>query len=179
MIADGMEIDANGPVVAPTMDQLLAYNRRVAGAVGLLSMRIFGAWRGEVSQLFALTLANALQLTNILRDVEEDAKLGRIYLPKDCLDAAGIAANPNGLADHPSLPVARSLLAVPALVAFQEAKALIPAHDRPSLFPALAMMGVYRAYFDRMEAADWRYGPSFRMGRWTKLRHGLRAVLAR
>lgn len=178
LIADGMQIDADGPVIAPEMDALLAYCRRVAGAVGLLSMRIFGAWRGEVSERFALTLANALQQTNILRDVEEDAALGRIYLPSECLEAAGVPPDPAAIAAHPSLPVARSLLAVPTLAAFQEARALIPAHDRAALFPALAMMGVYRAYFDRMEGADWRYGPTFRMGRWTKLRHGLGAVLA-
>jgi phytoene synthase len=47
-------------------------------------MRVFGAWRGTASRRFALSLARAMQLTNILRDVEEDARMGRLYLPAPC-----------------------------------------------------------------------------------------------
>ena len=141
-------------------------------------MRIFGAWRGEVSERFALALANALQITNILRDVEEDAAIGRIYLTAECLAHAGIEPDPGTLAAHPNLPGARACLAEAARSAFAEARGLIAAHDRRALAPALAMYGVYRAYFDRMEAAGWHYGPAFRMGRFAKLRHGLGAVLS-
>ncbi|MEM6422518.1 MAG: squalene/phytoene synthase family protein, partial [Pseudomonadota bacterium] len=54
MLIDGMERDAEGPIVAPSLAELRAYSRRVAGAVGLLSMRIFGAWREGLSERFAL-----------------------------------------------------------------------------------------------------------------------------
>ncbi|MBY0423146.1 MAG: squalene/phytoene synthase family protein, partial [Parvularculaceae bacterium] len=86
LMIEGMEMDAEGPVVAPTMERLLAYTRRVAGSVGMLSMPIFGAPKGEASNRFAQALGDALQLTNILRDVGEDAIIGRLYLPKELLE---------------------------------------------------------------------------------------------
>lgn len=91
MMIEGMEMDADGPVVAPSMETLLAYTRRVAGAVGQLSMPVFGAPIGEASDRFALSLGDALQLTNILRDVAEDARIGRLYLPAELLEKYGAA----------------------------------------------------------------------------------------
>ena len=85
LMIEGMEMDANGPVVAPSMETLLAYTRRVAGAVGMLSMPAFGAPEGEVADRFALSLGDALQLTNILRHVGDDAKIGRLNLPREIL----------------------------------------------------------------------------------------------
>ncbi|MEL6258540.1 MAG: squalene/phytoene synthase family protein, partial [Pseudomonadota bacterium] len=87
LMIEGMAMDVDGPIVAPTEAELDAYIRRVAGTVGLMSMRVFGAWIGQPSHDFALALARALQTTNILRDVEEDADLGRLYLPRERLCA--------------------------------------------------------------------------------------------
>ncbi|HNS87170.1 MAG TPA: squalene/phytoene synthase family protein [Parvularculaceae bacterium] len=89
MMIEGMEMDADGPIVAPSMETLLAYTRRVAGAVGQLSMPVFGASKGAASDRFALSLGDALQLTNILRDVAEDARIGRLYLPAELLEKYG------------------------------------------------------------------------------------------
>ena len=86
LLIEGMEMDANGPVVAPSWEELFAYCRRVAGAVGLLSMRAFGAPNNQTADRFALSLADALQTTNILRDVREDAEMGRLYLPRPLLE---------------------------------------------------------------------------------------------
>jgi len=97
MVIEGMEMDADGPIVAPSMDKLLAYTRRVAGAVGKLSMPVFGAPAGEASDRFALSLGDALQLTNILRDVAEDAGLGRLYLPAELLEKHGAPMDPASL----------------------------------------------------------------------------------
>ncbi len=176
MMIDGMEMDANGPIVAPSKDDLFAYNRRVAGSVGLLSMRIFGAWRGKPSQDFAIALANALQLTNILRDVEEDAEIGRLYLPAEALMDAGIAADPATVSLAPTLPQAREDVGKWAEFSFEQARTLIPVHERVPLAPALAMYGVYRGYYDRMKALEWRFTGPFKMGKLTKLRLGLSAV---
>lgn len=178
LIIEGMEMDADGPIVAPSHDQLMKYTRRAAGAVGILSMHVFGAWRGEVSERFALALADALQITNILRDVEEDARIGRIYLPSDCLQAAGLAPEPMALPGQPGLVVARASLAEDARAAFETARQLIPAHNRRALIPALAMYGVYRAYFQSMERSGWLPGSATRMGRLAKLRHGLAGIVA-
>ena len=117
LILDGMRMDAQN-IVAPSAEMLAAYVRRVAGAVGILSMRCFGAWRGDPSERFALSLARGLQLTNILRDVEEDARMGRLYLPAHVLEGAGVPRDPAAAAVHPNLPVARAMLGTEARAAF-------------------------------------------------------------
>ena len=107
MMIEGMEMDANGPIIAPPSSELRAYTRRVAGSVGLLSMRTFGAWRGEVSHDFALALADALQITNILRDVEEDAAIGRIYLPHELLERHQVLPDCETISTNAKLPDVR------------------------------------------------------------------------
>lgn len=174
LMIEGMEMDANGPIVAPSEADLSRYNRRVAGSVGMLSMRIFGAWIGETSREFALSLADALQTTNILRDVEEDARIGRLYLPRETLARAGVAPDLATVAADPNLPAARADLARRARGAFARARAAIPRHSRLRLAPALAMLGVYEGYLDRMQAAGFR--GSVAMSSAEKLRRGLAAV---
>lgn len=157
LMIEGMEMDANGPIVAPDLDTLLAYTRRVAGSVGMLSIRIFGAWRGPQSDLFSLALADALQLTNIIRDVEEDADIHRLYLPSEYLASAGIDATPPAeVASHPNLPEVCRILGALARSRFEEARAHIPAHNRFRLFPALMMMGVYEGYLKELRRRDWQ-----------------------
>lgn len=174
---EGMEMDAAGPILAPSQEDLARYTRCVAGSVGMLSMRIFGAWRGDVSERFALGLADALQLTNILRDVEEDAAIGRIYLPDWALADAGITANPVTIAAAPGLAAARAAVGEIARTNFKTAKSLIPEHPRRNLIPALAMLGVYQGYFDKLEGANWSPSHPVKIGKLRKLWLGLHAVL--
>ena len=161
LLVDGMRMDAQR-IVAPSAEVLGAYVRRVAGSVGLLSMRCFGAWRGAPSERFALSLARGMQLTNILRDVAEDAGLGRLYLPVHALDAAGLPRDLSAAA-HPDLPVARAALGAEARAAYRAAAAEIGAHGRAALVPALMMMGPYERLLTRMEA-DWTRLPPRRSG---------------
>lgn len=175
-LIDGMEMDAGPPIVAPPMARLRQYTRRVAGTVGILSMHAFGAWVGEPSQRFALALADALQLTNILRDVAEDAGIGRLYLPAEALAEAGIAADPQAVARDPRLPQVLARLAPLARAEFATAHALVPQHSRTALAPALMMMGAYRATLDRLEARQ--FAPGARLGKFAKLAHGLACVAA-
>ena len=149
-IVDGMRMDVGG-MVAPDRPALDAYVRRVAGSVGLLSMHAFGAWKGETSRRFALSLARALQLTNILRDIEEDAAMGRIYLPGELLAEARVAADPAQLPSDPGLPMVRARLAAEARAAFEAAEAEIAQHPRLRLMPALMMMGPYERLLRRIE----------------------------
>ena len=177
LILDGMRMDAQD-IVAPSAEMLAAYIRRVAGAVGILSMRCFGAWRGEPSERFALSLARGLQLTNILRDVEEDARRGRLYLPDHALDAAGVPCEPLAAASHPNLPEARAILGAEARTAFADAAREVPAHPRAPLVPALMMMGPYERLLARMEA-DWSRPPPRRSGfgkLWDGARHAARGA---
>ncbi|MEM1343724.1 MAG: squalene/phytoene synthase family protein [Pseudomonadota bacterium] len=172
-LIEGMRMDADGPLVAPPMVVLRAYTRRVAGAVGLLSMRIFGAWRGEVSERFALALADAFQFTNILRDVEEDAGLGRLYLPAELLERAGVPPDPGAALSNAGLAVVRAELGRLARAEFVQAGALIGAHERLRLAPALLMAGVYATYLARMEAAGFSLGAPIRLSKTEKLWRGL------
>ncbi|MEO1724320.1 MAG: squalene/phytoene synthase family protein [Pseudomonadota bacterium] len=177
LLIEGMEMDAEGPVVAPPMTRLRAYTRRVAGTIGMLSMRNFGAWQGALSERFALALADALQLTNILRDVEEDAAIGRLYLPREFLDRYGIPPEPTAAARHPALPALSAELARLARAEFDTARSAIPGHGRLALTPALMMMGVYERVLNGLEQRRFTPGPRLRLSKGQKLKAALTAVL--
>ena len=103
-VIDGMEMDLRGPVVAPDFVTLDLYCDRVASAVGRLSVRIFGLEERTGIDL-AHHLGRALQMTNILRDLDEDAGLGRLYLPREDLLASGMTElTPRAVLAHPGLP---------------------------------------------------------------------------
>jgi len=103
-VIDGMQMDADGPIIAPTYDQLDLYCDRVASAVGRLCVGIFGE-PGEKGLTVAFHQGRALQLTNILRDVAEDAGEGRLYLPKQYLEDHKIPTdNPQGVMAHAGFP---------------------------------------------------------------------------
>jgi squalene synthase HpnD len=180
-ILRGVDMDANGPVVAPAMAELELYCARVAGAVGLLSVRVFGC-RDARADEFALAVGEALQLTNILRDVAEDASDGRLYLPREALDAAGIASRePLTVAAHPALPEACAAVAAVARERYGESRAMLmamTAADRALLRPAVVMMTVYDRLLERLVAGGWRR-PEERVRvpkaekMWIALRHGV------
>jgi squalene synthase HpnD len=105
-VIDGMEMDAVEDIRAPDFDRLDLYCDRVASAVGRLSVRVFGTGEAEGIEL-AYHLGRALQLTNILRDIDEDAEIGRLYLPREALHAAGIDTNdPSAVVADPRIGVA-------------------------------------------------------------------------
>lgn len=178
LLVEGMEMDA-APIVAPPMQILLDYTRRAAGTVGLLSMPVFGAPPGPTSDRFALALADGLQLTNILRDVREDALIGRLYLPQELLAEQGLQA-------LPPLTVAGSPLTVNVAAAlgqiarhrFQDARAAMASLDRRHIRPALMMMGVYEGYLTLLEQSGWGLGDQpVRMGKRQKLLRSLRYAI--
>lgn len=169
LVIEGMEMDAQGPIVAPSWDGLLAYTRRAAGAVGMLSMPIFGAPRTQVAEDFALALGDALQLTNILRDIEEDAADGRLYLPVELLEKHSCPLAPDAVVTAPGLPQLRAELAATAREKFAGARAALQDLDWKILRPALLMMGVYERYLVKMTARGWANGqPRLKIGKLEK-----------
>lgn len=159
-LIDGMEMDGIGPIRAPSMDELILYCDRVACAVGRLCVRIFGE-PGAAGQRTADHLGLALQLTNILRDVEEDAAMGRLYLPRELLAAAGIeSTDPTVVLNDPRLRKTCRDLAVRADAEFRLAEAAIARCSRRAMRPAIIMMMVYRKTLDRLLAEDWSYLPN-------------------
>ncbi|WP_018335241.1 squalene/phytoene synthase family protein [Actinomycetospora chiangmaiensis] len=142
-----------------TFDDLLGYCRCVAGSVGRLCLGVFGTRAGVPVQdaaPLADTLGLALQQTNILRDVREDLGNGRIYLPAEELDRAGVtlALRPDGVLDDPDGALADLLrdAAVRARGFYAEGLRLVPMLDRRSAACTTAMSGIYRRLLD--EIAD-------------------------
>jgi presqualene diphosphate synthase len=174
---DGMEMDAEA-MRAPPMAKLERYCRCVAGAVGVLSVRVFGA-RSPDRDAGAVELGDALQLTNILRDLAEDAGFGRLYLPRELLLRHGIASDdPARVLRDPDLPVVCQELAARAAARFDAADRWLAQENRRDVRPALIMRGVYRLTLERLIADDWRQlDPPVRLGKaerlWVAVRHGL------
>jgi presqualene diphosphate synthase len=175
---DGMEMDASGGMQAPGFAELWRYCRCVAGAVGMLSIRVFDARNAETDR-GALALGDALQLTNILRDLVEDAGLGRLYLPRELLERHGIRDHaPKAVLAHPALPEVCGALAGLAEQRFGEAERCFEHGHRTRLRPALIMMAIYRRTLERLLAGGWqRLDQPVRLAKaerlWLALRHGL------
>lgn len=152
-VLDGMAMDLH-PVLYPDLPALLAYCHRVAGVVGQLSARIFG-FRNPATLDYAHALGIAFQLTNILRDVGEDARRGRVYLPGDLMARHGLtAAAVVQLQDTPALRTALRELGETARAQYARALALLPAEDRRAQRPGLVMAAIYRTLLDEILAAD-------------------------
>lgn len=175
----GLEMDIDGPLVAPSRATLDLYCRRVAGSIGLLSLPVFGADGGPEREV-ALYLGRALQLTNILRDLAADAASGRVYVPEEYLAAAGVGPRePTAILDHPRLGEAARLLANDAHRAFAAAERHMAASKyRRALWPAAAMLGAYRALLARLEASDYSSARSAPPNRLYTLGAALRAAIA-
>lgn len=154
-VIDGVEMDVVGTVQAPDMVTLELYCARVAGAVGLLSLKVFGADSAEARH-GALALGHAMQLTNILRDLAEDAARGRLYLPRELLEEHGIVATePRAVLRHPAAGQVCAALAEIAETRFAEAETAFAACPRRPLRPAFAMMAVYRLLLRRLRERGW------------------------
>jgi squalene synthase HpnD len=154
-IIDGMAMDAGAPLRAPSMAELDLYCARVASAVGLLSVRVFGA-PVEEGKRVAHALGRAFQLTNILRDLAEDAALGRLYLPRELLAGNGIdSRDPAVVLRHPNLSRVCAELARLAQGYFDQATVAMAACPRRTMRPARVMMEVYRRILHRLVARGW------------------------
>lgn len=161
----GMEMDARGPIIAPSDAELDLYCDRVACAVGRLCVCVFGAPKAAGRDL-AAHLGRALQLTNIIRDVEEDAAMGRLYLPESALRAAGIIERaPEAVAGHPALAEAKAAIGREADAAFTGAKEALARCDRGDMRPAIIMMKVYERLLARMAAQSYACLPRTRLAR--------------
>ncbi|HRH79761.1 MAG TPA: presqualene diphosphate synthase HpnD [Thiobacillaceae bacterium] len=148
-IIDGMEMDLT-QARYPDFKSLRLYCHRAAGVVGEISARIFGATE-HATLKYAATLGLAFQLTNIIRDVGEDARRGRIYLPQDELARFGVS-EADILACQPS-DAFRSLMAFQCRRAeetYAQALSLLPAADRKAQRPGLVMAAIYRTLLEEI-----------------------------
>jgi phytoene synthase len=153
-----------------TFADLRAYCERVASAVGLASIEIFG-YTDPGARAYAVELGVALQLTNILRDLSPDAARGRLYVPEDELGRFGLdreaflrRAREGGAAPLEWAPLL-AFQADRAREHYARARAALPAADRRSLAPAEIMGAVYRAVLERLAARRFPLSPRVRLSR--------------
>ena len=151
-IVDGMEMDVPQDIRAPDLATLDLYCDRVASAVGRLSVRVFGLPEND-GILLAHHLGRALQLTNILRDIDEDAGLGRLYLPREGLLLAGITSdNPQKVIAERTLPKVCQGLVERAKAHFEKADEIMKRNSRRVVRAPRIMSKYYRAILDLLIA---------------------------
>ena len=176
-VIDGMETDAETVVLAPDMATLDLYCDRVASAVGRLSVRAFGDSSAAADQV-AYNLGRALQLTNILRDIKEDADRGRSYLPREYLQDAGVPLDPVAMQTAPGLPLVCDRLSALAHRYFRDAAAAMDRCDPTAMRPARLMGATYDSLLTEVEKRGWkRLNERVSLPKWRKLwlvcRYGL------
>jgi squalene synthase HpnD len=177
-ILAGMEMDARGDIRAPDMATLDLYCARVASAVGHLSVHIFGD-SSDAAHAVAESLGRALQLTNILRDLAEDAARQRLYLPREILDRHGIRGDePVAALRHPALPAACRDVAAIAETHFREAARAMEQCSHRAMRPAAVMAALYRATLSALQRSGWsnpvaRVSVATSLKLWLVLRHSL------
>jgi presqualene diphosphate synthase len=151
-VIDGMDMDVIADIRAPDRATLDLYCDRVACAVGRLSVRVFGMER-EAGLALAHHLGRALQLTNILRDLDEDAAMGRLYLPREALRNVGIiSTDPATVLANPMLGEACGALIVMAHAEFAAARKIMAREPRRVVKAPRIMGDAYRLILDRLVA---------------------------
>jgi len=154
-VIDGMMMDVDRDITWPSAAELDLYCDRVASAVGRLSVRIFGMDRQPGIDL-AYHLGRALQLTNILRDIDEDAGIGRFYLPLEAIQQAGIVpTTPATVAADTRIDAVARQVAHTARDHYAKAHAILATRPRGHLIAPRLMDAAYSAVLVRMEAVGW------------------------
>lgn len=158
-VIDGMAMDVEEDICAPDWEKLELYCDRVASAVGRLSVRAFGLVDDAdcdiptAPKLLAYHLGRALQLTNILRDLDEDAARGRLYLPREALEDAGLTNHaPHSVLSHPAI----NQVCAPALNRarehFEQADLVMAGLPKAAVKAPYLMAAGYRSILDRLTA---------------------------
>lgn len=165
-IIDGMEMDVVSDIRAPDFATLDLYCDRVASAVGRLCVKVFGLGQTDGTSL-AYHLGRALQLTNILRDLDEDADAGRLYLPREALLDNGITdLAPASVLAHEQLDAACRILVARIQKHFHEADVIMQRSPRRMVRTPRVMAEVYKVMLDRLNARGWAPPrPPVRIGR--------------
>lgn len=177
-VIEGMEIDSAERVRMATIGALEDYCDRVACAVGRLSNRVFGV-DDALGEPVAVALGQALQLTNILRDLTEDSVLDRLYVPNDMLTAYGIPwADAKRTLSHPRIGEVCEELAAIAARRYKEARRALSFCDQRQMRPAILMLQNYERVLKKLVQRGWkRLDQPVSLGKgqklWILLRYGL------
>lgn len=180
-LINSISMDIPRPVQAPKLEDFLDYCRGVAGVPGNLSLRIFGCKDEKIIEELSSSLGTALQITNILRDIKEDALLNRLYIPREYLKKASITSHdPNQVIIDKNLVTAREELAKLAEEDFIKAYQIIPYLDRETARPVRAIAAIYKKYFDIMQSRGWEViSPKPKISKLNKFSLALRAYFGK
>ena len=155
-VIDGMEMDVAEDIVAPDLKTLDLYCERVASAVGRLSIKVFGMDEEPGFEL-AHHLGRALQLTNILRDIDEDAEIGRLYLPREYVAAAGIGiGDPKMVIADGRIDEVCRMVARDAHTQYAKAAAVLSKRPKGRIATPRLMGAVYGEILRQTEAVGWQ-----------------------
>jgi presqualene diphosphate synthase len=148
-------MDARADIQGPSLNELELYCDRVACAVGRLCVRIFGMNENDGKSL-AHHLGRALQFTNILRDIDEDAAVGRLYLPKEALALANIGTtDPKAVVSNPQIGTACAFVVERARGHFTKAHEIMSGCSRQVVRAPRIMGAVYRQMLEDMVSRGW------------------------
>ena len=151
-LIDGVESDLREPVRFETFKDLEWYIYRVAGVVGLMCIHIFG-FKNPKTKDYAITLAKAVQMTNILRDIAEDSKIDRIYLPLEDLRKFNVSEE--DILQAKKTDEIKNLLAFERQITenfYKQAELMLPKEDFKTMLPARIMGNIYKAIFNKTKA---------------------------
>ena len=155
-IIKGVEMDIDNIMICPNKKIFNLYCYRVAGAVGLISLKIFGNYNKKTKS-FGLYLAKALQITNILRDIKQDKNMGRMYIPKEILHKVGIKSKKViFILKNKNFPEACKNLAKIADLNFNLADKQLKFCSKKKLTSAIIMMDTYKLLLKKLKKKGWR-----------------------
>jgi len=171
----------NNPIQAPSLKQFQGYCRNVGGMTSSLSLRVFGCNDEKIIKELSGSLGSALQITNILRNVKEDAAAGRLYIPRELLEKAGITStDPKHVVVDKNLAIAREELARIADSDYEKVYELLNKLDKSASRPIRLITDIYKRHFDIMEKRGWEIiSPKSHVNKLSKLKILLRSLLAR
>ncbi len=180
-LLDSISMDLPNPIQAPNFEQFKRYCLGVAGAPGALTLRILGCNDEELIKELSFSLGLALQITNILRDVRDDAVAGRLYIPQEFLHKAGITStDPMTVLVDKNLSIAREELAQVADYNYAKAFASIKKLNKKSSRNVKAIAYIYKKYFDIMQERGWEIiSPKPQISRFAKMFLVLKAFIGR
>ena len=179
-LVDSISANIDNPLKAPTLKQLSGYCRGVGGMTGSLSLRVFGCTDEQTIRELSTSLGLAVQITNILLNVKEDAQNGRLYIPQELLEKAGISAtDPKSVVVDKNLAAARRELARNPPENYRTVYEILEKQEKTTARPIRLITDLYRKYFDIMEKRGWEIiSPKPRVSKWCKLRILLKNLLS-
>jgi presqualene diphosphate synthase len=177
-IIDGIETEARTDIRAPSLEQLYLYCKQRSVAVIRIALRILGATQADADQV-AAALGRGMVLTGILRDLTQDARRNRLYLPRELLQAHGIVATmPSYVLAQPALPQVCNALAEWAADWFADAEDALEGRSRWRMGATTAILSGYRSLLQALLVRGWkRLDEPVRLPAWCRpalaIGHGL------